>query len=188
MSLQATRATSPDNQSLTAFSDETFPSIVLNIPCAGGFNSSVFLFVCRMTRATLLSILSSWLSSFIMSINKLWTIIENPYFFFCVFPSRLFCYWVCCLMLALGHCFLMKQRWQNSGSWRLFPEHHFDWFTLDDSETAWDTLEENFGPELCNYEAMSETIKLTLPILTGIATACACLFDHRPSNHLFVLQ
>lgn len=59
---------------------------------------------------------------------------------------------------------------------------------LDYSETLRNTSEENLGPKLCNYEAMSETIKLTLPILTGIATACACLFDHWPSNHLFVLQ
>lgn len=87
MKLQATRATSPDNQSLTAFSDETFPLFVLNIPCAGGFNSSVFLFVCHMSAAALLSILSSWLSSFIMSINKLWTIIKNPYFSFVFFPQ-----------------------------------------------------------------------------------------------------
>lgn len=83
------QATSPDNQSLTAFSDETFPLFVLNIPCAGGFNSSVFLFVCHMSAAALLSILSSWLSSFIMSINKLWTIIKKTHIFLLCFSLKI---------------------------------------------------------------------------------------------------
>lgn len=70
--------TSPHIESTTAFSDETFPlTIVLNIPCAGVFLSSVSPSTCPVTRgapSVHSQLMDVWLSSSLKSINKLWTI------------------------------------------------------------------------------------------------------------------
>lgn len=129
-------------------------------------NSSVFLLLYHLTRATLLSILSLWMYGFLLfscqSISS-GQLYRRPIFFsFVFFPQDCSVIRVCCLtMLALGDLFFDKAEMSKQWTLETFFQAPLQPVRLDYPKTVWDTLEENFGPQLCNYEAMSETIKLT---------------------------
>lgn len=95
-------------------------------------------------------------------------------------------------MLALGHCFLMKQRWGNTVDLGDLspPPPRLARVRLDYSETAWGPLwiggEFFWSPQLCSYEALSETIKLTNTAYIDWFSHSMCVPLSIPSNHLFV--
>lgn len=98
-------------------------------------NSSVFL-LCHVTRATLLSILSLWMYGFLLfscqSISS-GQLYRRPIFFLLCFSLKivLFLEFAVLLCLRWDICFLIKQRWANSGPWRLFFQDPLEPVCLD---------------------------------------------------------